>query len=160
MTSNLVWEHLSSSSTSGPNLVILAFIVSKRTRRHDDDGDDDGVRGLCHKRLRQLRWARALKIKYLHLIVKTVKKWSNSCCNVVIPSINFHVVVASLQFNFEIKNRSKRHFVENFICYRLIPYTSFYFNHNIYSGVFKARAQRSWRRRLWDSTRTPSPSPS
>ena len=27
--------------------------------------DDDGVRGLCHKRLRQLRWARALKIKGL-----------------------------------------------------------------------------------------------
>ena len=47
------------SSTSGPNLVILALIVSKRTDRHDDG--DDGVRGLCHKRLRQLRWARALK---------------------------------------------------------------------------------------------------
>ena len=25
-----------------PSLVILALIVSKRTRRHDDDGDDDG----------------------------------------------------------------------------------------------------------------------
>ena len=58
-------EHLSSSSTSGPNLVILALMVSKRRCRHDvDDGDDDGdgVRVLSHKRLRQLRWARALKI--------------------------------------------------------------------------------------------------
>ena len=42
-------------------------MVSKRRCRHDDgdngDGDDDGdgVRGLSHKRLRQLRWARALK---------------------------------------------------------------------------------------------------
>ena len=53
-------EHLSTSSASGPNLVILALMVSKRSRRRD--GDDDGVRGLCHKRLRQLRWARALKM--------------------------------------------------------------------------------------------------
>ena len=37
----------------------IALMVSKRTRRNDGD---DGVRGLCHKRLRQLRWARALKI--------------------------------------------------------------------------------------------------
>ena len=29
--------------------------------------DDDGVRGLCHKRLRQLRWARALKTDQLLL---------------------------------------------------------------------------------------------
>ena len=45
-------------------------MVSKRSRCHDgDDGDDDGdgddgddgVRGLCQERLRQLRWARALK---------------------------------------------------------------------------------------------------
>ena len=50
----------SSSSTSGPNLVILSLIMSKRTRRHDGDGDD-GVRGLCYKRLRQLCWTRALK---------------------------------------------------------------------------------------------------
>ena len=38
--------------------------VSKRRCRHDGDdgdGDGDGVRVLCHKRLRQLRWARALK---------------------------------------------------------------------------------------------------
>ena len=57
-------EHISSSSTSGPNLVILALMVSKRRCRHDDGddgGDGDGVRGLSHKRLRQLRWARALK---------------------------------------------------------------------------------------------------
>ena len=54
---NLVSEHLSSSSTSDPNLVILALMVSKRSRRGDGD---DGVRGLSHKRLRQLRWARAL----------------------------------------------------------------------------------------------------
>ena len=65
-------EHISSSSTSGPNLVILALMVSKRRCRHDDgddgdgDGDDgDGVRGLCQERLRQLRWARALKILYI-----------------------------------------------------------------------------------------------
>ena len=62
-----VCEHLSSSSISGPNLVILALMVSKRRCRHDDgdgddgDGDGDGVRGLCQERLRQLRWARALK---------------------------------------------------------------------------------------------------
>ena len=66
VTSNLVYEHLSSSTTSGPNLVILALMASKRSRRRDDgdddgDDDDDGVRGLCYKRLRQLRWARALK---------------------------------------------------------------------------------------------------
>ena len=60
--SNLAREHLSSSSTSVPNLVILALIVSKRTRRYDDGDDDDGVRGLSHTRLRQLRWARALKM--------------------------------------------------------------------------------------------------
>ena len=48
-----------------PNVVILALIVSKRTRRCD--GDDNGVRGLCHKRLRQLRWARALKTLLQHL---------------------------------------------------------------------------------------------
>ena len=64
VTSNLVWEHLSSSFTSGPYLVILAQTVFKRSRCRDDD--DDGVRGLCHKRLRQLRWVRALKtFKYL-----------------------------------------------------------------------------------------------
>ena len=34
---------------------------------------------------------------------------------------------------FEIKNHSKRQCVGNFICYRLIPYTSFYVNHNIYT---------------------------
>ena len=46
--------------------MILALIVSKRTRRCDgDDGDDDGVRGLCHKRLRQLRWAQALKTEWV-----------------------------------------------------------------------------------------------
>ena len=59
VTSNLVSEHLSSSSTSGPNLVILALTVFKHTRRRDGDGDR--VRGLCHKRLRQLRWTQALK---------------------------------------------------------------------------------------------------
>ena len=32
----------SSSSTSGPNLVIVALMVSQRWSRHDD-GDDDGV---------------------------------------------------------------------------------------------------------------------
>ena len=55
-------------------------MVSKRSRCHDDgdgddgdgddgDGDDgdDGVRGLCQERLRQLRWARALKISYSNL---------------------------------------------------------------------------------------------
>ena len=36
----------------------LSSMVSKRSRRRDD-----GVRGLCHKRLRQLRWARVLKIE-------------------------------------------------------------------------------------------------
>ena len=56
MTSNLEWGHLSSSSTSGPNLVIVAQTVFKRSRHRDD-----GVRDLCHKCLRQLRWARALK---------------------------------------------------------------------------------------------------
>ena len=56
VTSNLVCGHLSSSSASGPNLVILALMVSKRRCRHGD-----GVRGLSHKRLRQLRCARALK---------------------------------------------------------------------------------------------------
>ena len=43
-------------------------MVFKRSRCCDgdgdgDDGDDgDGVRGLCQERLRQLRWARALKM--------------------------------------------------------------------------------------------------
>ena len=65
MTSNLVSERHSSSSISYPNLVILAQTVFNRSRCRDDDGDDDdGVRGLCHKRLRQLRWARALKILF------------------------------------------------------------------------------------------------
>ena len=36
-------------------------IQTHTSLRRDCDGDD-GVRGLCHKRLRQLRWARALKI--------------------------------------------------------------------------------------------------
>ena len=56
---NLVCEHLLSSSTSGSNLVIVAQTAFKRSRCHD--GDDNGVRGLSRKRLRQLRWARALK---------------------------------------------------------------------------------------------------
>ena len=75
MMSNLVWEHLSSSSTSGPNLVIIAQTVFKRSQCRDDDG----VLGLCHKRLRQLRWARALKIltkffdyiRMLYFFIKT-----------------------------------------------------------------------------------------
>ena len=40
-----------------------ALMVSKRRCRHDGDNDGDGVRVLCHKRLRQLRWARALKME-------------------------------------------------------------------------------------------------
>ena len=54
------------SSTSGPNFVIVAQTVFKRSRFHDGDDDDDGVRGLSHKRLRQLRLVRALKMSAVH----------------------------------------------------------------------------------------------
>ena len=60
MSSNLVSEHPSLSSITGTNLVIAAQMVFNRSRCRDGDGD--GVRGLFHKRLRRLRWARALKI--------------------------------------------------------------------------------------------------
>ena len=53
-------------SYSGPNLVIQAQTVFKRTRRHDGD-DDDGVRGLSQKLLRQFHWIRALKIDIKNL---------------------------------------------------------------------------------------------
>ena len=75
MTSNLVWEHLSSSSTSYPNLVIVAQAVFKRSRCHDDDDDgdvEDGVRGLSNKHLRQLLWVRALKMSDVEEVAAVV----------------------------------------------------------------------------------------
>ena len=65
-------------STSGPNLVNLALMVSKRRCRHDGDG----VRVLSHKRLRQLRWARALKMHKFWSIVQLIAKMSLKMMNV------------------------------------------------------------------------------
>ena len=56
---------------AGPNLVILALMVSKRSRRRDGDGDgdDDGVRGLCHKRLRQhIKLSNILNLRKSHFL--------------------------------------------------------------------------------------------
>ena len=72
VASDVVWEHLSSSSTSDPNLMILALMVSQRWSQHD--GDDDGLRDLSHKRLRQLRWARALRASQIYCALSELTK--------------------------------------------------------------------------------------